>query len=420
MDTATASTSTAPSQSVSFFSPPLAYWQQPRSFRTAKYEPRNRRKKDRPDDEDNSDAASEGGRSGDDDHGEESYSARSSVLLTPDEAHQYRIAGHSMDKELPGGKFPHAVASTDKVGKITQSRIDTELAELNPPVYVPNARRNHLHLRHLAVITTILHRCLMEGDYIRAGRAWGLLLRDDFGSHPIDVRTEGRWGIGAEILLWGDENSQESNPDRKRRWFSREGFEKARAYYDRLILQYPFRKTAPHALSPLHFYPAMFGLWIATAQEESQVAREAESDTYSDDEEDFSMENRDDASFQGRENGKRIQMTRKARGKELSEAQQIATQMDELLVSFPFSDSYELLNLRGMVSQWIADLHVSSVSADDDDRSFDDDGDISMEDPELNMEKRRAMERKAAEARKAQLFFDRATTRGNRSSTVPR
>ena len=404
-----------PSHSVSYFSPPLAYWQQPRSFRTSKYEPRKRRKKARPDAEDNPDAASEGEYSGDDDGDDTSYSGRSSVL-TPNEAHQYRIAGHSMDRELPGGKFPHA--PTDKVERISQSRIDTELSELNPPVYVLNAKRNHLHLRHLGVLTTILHRCLMEGDYLRAGRAWGLLLRDSFGGHSIDVRTEGRWGIGAEILLWSDEKSQEANPDRKRRWFSRQGFEKARAYYDRLILQYPFRKTAPYALSPLHFYPAMFGLWIVTVQEESQAARETEPDTFSDEEEELPLEGASDEYFQDREDRRRKRIILQSRSKELAEARQIATQMDELLVSFPFSDSYELLKLRGMVSQWIADLHISSVVADDDDRGFDDDGDLSMDDSGLDFEKRAAMERKVTELQKAQAFFDKATARANRASAA--
>lgn len=408
-----------PSHSVSCFSPPLAYWQQPRSFRTSKYEPRKRRKKTRPDDEDNSDAASEGGYSGDDDDIDDTYSGRSSVLLTPNEAHQYRIAGHSMDRELPGGKFPHGVAPTDKVARINQSCIDTELSELNPPVYVPNPKRNHLHLRHLGVLTTILHRCLMEGDYLRAGRALGLLLRDSFGGHAIDVRAEGRWGIGAEILLWSDGKSQGANPDRKRRWFSRQGFEKAKAYYERLILQYPFRKTAPHALSPLHFYPAMFGLWIATVQEESQAAREAELDICSDDEEDLPLEGVRDEYSQDREERKRRRIILQARRKELAEAQQIATQMDMLLVSFPFSDSYELLKLRGMVSQWIADLHVSSVVADDDDSGFDDDGDLSMEDSDLNFETSEAQERKATELQKAQVFFDKATARASRASAAP-
>ncbi|KAL1960954.1 hypothetical protein VTO42DRAFT_4842 [Malbranchea cinnamomea] len=421
------------SQPVSYFSPPLAYWQQPRSFRTAKYEPRKRRRKARSDDEESSDDGSgdETELSSDHDDGEGSTPARSSsVLLTPDDAHQYRIAGHSMNSELPGGKFPHGIAPADTGRRKTSAQIEAELSGLNPPVFIPDAKRNHLHLRHLAVLTTILHRCLMEGDYLRAGRAWGLLLRDNFGGHPIDVRTEGRWGIGAEILLWSDQNSlpatdsnEVENPaSRNRRWFSRQGFEKAKAYYERLILQYPFRKTAPHALSPLHFYPAMFGLWIATVQEESKTAREADPGTLSDDEPNYSeMEDANsNLSYQDQEELRRARMTLKARSKELAEAQQIATQMDELLVSFPFSDSYELLRLRGMVSLWIADLHVSSVVTDDDNRVSDEYGDISMEETETDLEKSRALERKAVELEKAQAFFEKANARGNRASAPPR
>lgn len=427
------------SHPVSYFAPPLARWQQPRSFRTARYEPRKRRKKSPLDGDSDSDGTgyetdavetesqmSGRGAAGDATR-QSSYSstpARSSVLLSPDEAHQYRIAGHSMDNELPGGNFPHSVASADKTGKITKNHVETELSELRHPVFVPDAGRNSLHLRHLAVVTTILHRCLMEGDYIRAGRAWGLLLRDDFSGHPIDVRTEGRWGIGAEILLRGDSGSRSSDqpgaaatfsenlsaPNRK--WFSRDGFEKAKSYYERLILQYPYRKVAPHALSPLHFYPAMYSLWIATVQEESRAMRDAplaDEDNF-----DAAMGEPDDAF--SRQDRRSTQVTVQSYRKELAEAQQIASQMDELLFSFPFSDSYELLRLRGMVSLWIADLHVSSVTTgDDENRDFDNDGDFPMEDPsDMGLEERLAKERKTAELEKAQAFLDKANARASR------
>jgi hypothetical protein len=441
-----------PTQNVSFFSPPLANWQQPLSFRTARYEPRKRRRNASPE-EDDDDGIDDGGASdkeissADDQEAVvdtiekvergwtpsalSSYSstrARSSVLLTPAEAHQYRIAGHSTDAEVPGRNFPHRPAPADRNSRVTKAALDTELAEIHPPVFPTDPGRNTLHLRHLSVLTTILHRCIMEGDYVRAGRAWGLLLRDNVGGHPIDIRTEGRWGIGAEILLWKDSSRQpagqaaaEMGSDQEegnRRWFSRSGFERAKQYYERLILQYPFRKTAPRALSPLHFYPAMYGLWIATVQEESRAEREAAL-AEENDQEDFMDYSNDEFQGNGRQ---RTSAHVDIRSRELAEAQEIAAHMDELLVSFPYSDSYELLRLRGMVSLWIADLQVSSVHPDEDgsgERMLDGDGDLDMQPFGFHVADSPALGRNTAEVENARTFFDKANARLNRQSAPP-
>ncbi|KMU75165.1 hypothetical protein CISG_04113 [Coccidioides immitis RMSCC 3703] len=113
----------------------------------------------------------------------------------------------------------------------------------------------------------------------------------------------------------------------------------------------------------------------------------------------------------------------RARSKELEEAQQIASQLDDLLVSPPFSDSYELLRLRGMVSLWIGDLCVSSVSPDEAaeqgvQMGGDEDGDITMMSYDdrvdsilARMEEGLGMERRQAEVDKAKEFFERARAR---------
>ncbi|KAK2834906.1 hypothetical protein FQN49_006795 [Arthroderma sp. PD_2] len=484
-------------QSTSYFALPLPLWQQPVSFRTAKYERLKQRGRYRGihDNEINEEEDGENSRGYESEdaiaseHGQKDIGqgkresrSRSPLILSPDESHQYRIAGLPNYCELPGGKFPHKAAldrasffdgdnkSDDdddegeedddattatvnkprkKRGKIinNRQRIEKDLSQLNPPLYLAGGnptKKNTLRLHHLNVITTILHRCLMQGDYIRAGRAWGLILRDNFGGHPADVRNSGRWATGAEILLWNDHGQGEleetENVDGKvgvnSKWFTRAGFERAKEYYERLIIQYQYRKVAPNALGPLHFYPAMFGLWISVSQEESQRARDDaeltdnsnESVAGSDGYHDRMSITSDHAEGRKLTTGERTKVHTAARMKELEEAQQIAAQMDELLVSPPFSDSHELLRLRGMVSLWIGDLYLSSVlsSHDGDDLSDDgenyDDGPSTSKDSKfrleakiLRMEINSAREKRASEIEKSKSFFDKAKVRRDRT-----
>ncbi|KAM5468238.1 hypothetical protein MauCBS54593_004979 [Microsporum audouinii] len=480
------------SQGASYFSLPLPLWQQPVSYRTAKYEQLKQRGRFRRvhdgnsnkeqdeessnDNETESAIESEPGKK--DKHRKKHGSKpRPPLILSPGEAHQYRISGLPNYRELPGGGFPHKAGledlhSTDSDDESedndygdnttapaskrrnknriinSRQRIEEDLSQLNPPLYLAGGnptKKNTLRLRHLSVVTTILHRCLMEGDYVRAGRALGLILRDNFGGHPADVRSSGRWATGAEILLWNGSGGSEPEDvteglgkmGKSSGWFTRAGFERAREYYERLIIQYQYRKMAPNALSPLHFYPAMFGLWISVAQEESRLARKnAEladsldvSVTGSGGCYDPNLGMQDDLEGQKLTTGNSELITA-ARTKELEDARQIAVQMDELLVSPPFSDSHELLRLRGMVSQWIGDLYVSSVvptnngsglpDADEeygDGLSVDDYGNARLDAKILRMEINSAKEKRATEAEKAQSFFDKAQARLDRTRT---
>lgn len=417
-----------PTPSASFFSLPLAPWQQPQSVRAARYEPRKRRRGlDDWGDEDDRD-----GETTDAGSVSEAPATGPSLVLSPDEAHQYRIAGLSFDRELPGGNFPHAPAKEEPLERTTEKSVLKELAAMSPPLYIPQspAQRGNLRFQHLAVMTAILHRCLLEGDFVRAGRAWGLLLREEVGGHPVDVRQEGRWGIGAEILLRrdlqisqqapgvadGEENQQTARGGPKA-LFTRKGFEDAKKYYERLILQYPYRKAAPNAISSITFYPAMFGLWIYVVQEESNVARETlqladenSSESLSDDEDTVS---RSDLAKSGEG---RQKLVLAARTSELEEAKQIAARMDELMVSPPYSDSPELLRLRGMVSLWIGDLFVASVSHEETERDVSTDRESVPidESPEAILarrEMRLAMEKRDTEVEKSKEWFEKARLR---------
>ena len=175
--------------------------------------------------------------------------------------------------------------------------MSNRLGSLNPPIYTPSpdARVPPLHRQHLAAITALLHRALSERDFTRAGRALGLILRDTVGGQELDIRAEGRWGIGAEILLRqgpsADYTQMDVSTDKlndtpslnkfgsgQSTWFTRKGFEESRKYYERLIIQYPFHKSNTEAVNGLDFYRAMFGLWLYVVQEESRCNKEAFSD----------------------------------------------------------------------------------------------------------------------------------------------
>ncbi|KAL4880448.1 extracellular mutant protein 11-domain-containing protein [Aspergillus karnatakaensis] len=442
--------------SASAFSLPIPVWQQTPSLRVAKYESRKRKIQDDTGDESDGYGRGDEGETTDavSDYG---YTAQS-IVLSPDEARQYRVAGLSFDEKIPGGHFPHGPVKENNRTVNNRGSILKQLSTLSPPIYTPEsaAHQGNLRLRHLAVLTSMLHRCLLEGDYLRAGRAWGIIIREQFSGHSIDVRAEDRWGIGAEILLRKDhqkkfgkvaeganiEFDQPHMRDNKlpKLLFTRKGFEDAKEYYETLIVQHPYQKTAPNATSALHFYIAMFGLWIYVAQEESTSARRAldERDTSSyretwdDDDEPPETDNRN--GWKERHN----RLTAGIRANELAEADRIAGRMDGILTSPPYSDSPQLLELRGMVSLWIADLLVSSVpssgQSDDDEeeednnnnnddsyndydgRNLDDDNDVFMSTAEpasvqARRERRLAMEKRQSELAKSEEFMNKARQR---------
>lgn len=325
-------------------------------------------------------------------------------VLTPDEIYQYKIAGQPLDKPLPEGHFAHApppadpetCPGTDDTTSVEGDRRNKRHATIDSPnlEIVKNAARPTRNLRHqhLAVVTAIVHRCLLQGDFQRAGRAMGLLLRSEIGKGEyFDIRADGRWGIGAEILLRRGEsggnslNSSHSSTD--------EGFEAAKDYYERLILQYPYRKSHPHAVSAIHFYPAMFSLWIYQVQCRSKRAREQlqrlgspkeRSPDSAHGELNQAIDAEEEHADADEESGRNDRKGREGeiRVTELRQALEIAARMDQLMVSPPYDKNVPLLKFRGMVALWIGDLRVAeaeyesgrfdaSPSADEPDASMD-------------------------------------------------
>ncbi|TGZ85044.1 hypothetical protein EX30DRAFT_392431 [Ascodesmis nigricans] len=81
-----------------------------------------------------------------------------------------------------------------------------------------------LRKKHFAVLTTVLYKCLLEHDWARAKRAFGLLIR----GQDIDIRCI--WGVGLDILLRvGEKENGEVD--------ARSAIE----YLERLVLFFPYR-----------------------------------------------------------------------------------------------------------------------------------------------------------------------------------
>lgn len=230
---------------------------------------------------------------------------------------------------------------------------------------------------HAVALTTVLHRCLLQGDYLRAGRTWGILLRMRISTESLDLRTDDHWGLGAEILynqlisnstrqegepLVDGNDENEDSPLKSFNRFNPEGFKEAQEYYERLILQYPYQKRFPNLLNALDFYPAMFGLWIYAVQQQQQ-------------QHEFRLQHRGEADPKIKEQPSEAAQSGEqtlALGLEMKEdprlaeaytvyvdrAREIQNQLDVLLLSPPFSDNARLCNLQSMVNQWVS--HISN------------------------------------------------------------
>lgn len=291
---------------------------------------------------------------------------------------QLRVAGLSPDDEslIPPSPFPHAPVSVAKT-RYSASKLQREVAK--PPVrlYAATAssksesvnkqsKTTSLRKTHLDVLSTVMHRCLLEGDYERAGRAWGMLLRTHVaGGRPVDPRNNGRWGIGPEILLHrkpGAPITNRGNGLLEQDMFSVEGFELAKMYYEALINQHSYFSSSPHTVDSRSFYPAMFSLWIFQTCEASKRARQqlqkagqqARSRSQSVD----TVLGDATANTRAREDA--------IEAEELARATEISQRLDGLFVSPPFDKQASLLQLRGQVGLWISSLIMGKDEQDED------------------------------------------------------
>ncbi|GAB7351275.1 hypothetical protein MBLNU459_g1693t1 [Dothideomycetes sp. NU459] len=373
-------------RSAHHFTPVWHTYDAPLTFRASRYGPSRKRKRSQAEEESDDD---------DDDDDERRPSSR---LTSPASAiqtkvpsfqdrislrgaariDQFNVAGHPKGGHLPPAPFPHGPIKT-RTADAGSATVQKDLAALKPPLYVPppddEDRITSLRRHHLNVLTTIMHTSLLKGDFIRAGRAWGMILRTEMSGRAIDVRTHGRWGIGAEILLrrsqrrqgasrgeTGDEDEQEEaeanasgcedDSAASVTMIGDDGYGAAKDYYERLILQHPFQKTHPHHVSALTFYSAVLGLRIHEIQDKCRRALRTASRASVEPDGDDGDEGSDD----------RADVARSVKQAELDMALELAAQMDELMLSPPYDAHAPLLQLRAMVALWVADLCRDAVA----------------------------------------------------------
>jgi hypothetical protein len=356
--------------------------------------------------------------------------ARSYASHVLPEIAQLRVAGllPEDDSEIPPSPFPHAPARVAKE-HLGSRKLQEEIAEPPSRLYAVNvlskgdsvskqSEATSLRKTHLNVLSTVMHRCLLEGDYERAGRAWGMLLRTQVaGGHPVDPRNHGRWGIGAEILLRRKRTNTITNDDARTanrkspdlETFSEEGFELAREYFERLIVQHPNRKLTPNAIDERTFYPAMFSLWIFEICEKSkrlrnkalEEARQQRSRSVLDD---STMDHDcDTADMRAREEAIQVE--------ELASATEIAERLDQLVASPPFDKQASLLHLRGHVSLWVSALLLGKA-IDDEDWDMDSTDEIYEDDAVSVAEQLNRLSNCERELLQAQQFLTRAESNG--------
>jgi hypothetical protein len=367
------------------------------------------------------------------------------LSLNPDEIHQYRVAGLDLGQELPSKSipdFPHrgvppSFPSTSHAAVAVQT--DDDGTEIEGGNLKRERKAPHLRMQHLGVLTTILQRCLLEGDIPRASRAWAMLLRAQHNGKGIDIRSSGYWGIGAELLIRGGEkparglrrfgeagsassesdagesdedgesdSGQEKGYDQgERRWGTASGLEKAKDYYERLILQYPYTRQYHDSVNSLDFWSAMLSCEIYGIQfEQKEALRKVAIEEESEDvvmadissEEDENLRSDDtDTYFAAQQRKEAHQRARKRdtiwikcdqiRHTALVATEKIAARMDELMATPPYSDSHVLQRLRGMLALYIGDLSVPDIFKAESEQ--DGDGDDERENSYVNSIERR-------------------------------
>jgi hypothetical protein len=194
------------------------------------------------------------------------------------------------------------------------------------------------------------------------------------GHRPIDLRSAGLWPLGAEILL--QNNREESMPRGEAgssdgeaddsgsvhpsmALSSQVGFAKAKAYFERLALQFPSHRWLPDSISSIQIYLAMFGLWVSFVQDRHRAALNAlqTAEHY------FSDGDETDARGSDSENPGTAEALLTLLGSTYGVAAEILAVLNVLLASLPYADEPDYWDLKGKIELWMGDLSGAEAEA---------------------------------------------------------
>ncbi|EXJ90520.1 hypothetical protein A1O1_03623 [Capronia coronata CBS 617.96] len=284
------------------------------------------------------------------------------AVVSPLERLQRRVAGQPLDQPPPPLPFPHA-GRASTISWTVDELPGTDDSATSGSASVDNVSRS-LHLQHLAALTAIVHRSLLTEEFTRASRALGLMFREDSVRRNAATRNHGYTGIAAEVLLrQGCSREAAGDIPQATLPFTREGFENAKRFYERLIIKHPYHKSWPTSVNAVDFYLAMFNLWIYVTHAENNAAP--------------SDLRQEDENLDASARSPRIDRTyshARAKVRELEQANEIAIRMDTCMATLPYMDEPELIRLRAMVALWTADLHdyISDDQRDPEQQVFSD------------------------------------------------
>ena len=278
-------------------------------------------------------------------------------------------------------------SSEDDAGFIRQRHFPHAPSKSEPAFPIPNrsVSQRNIKTQHLAALNGVLHRSILEGDYARASRALELLTKVEFQGRRCDLRRNGWWGIKGELLLHHDtlgsvngepatsrgvsSSTQNTSQDGSQPRFSEQGLQNAKNYYERLIVQYPYRRQRAKDVSEIEFYPAMIDIWILLLQSRlrrcleknpsSKSSRNSANATSSK----ASVTNNDyDDQRRGHSSGSRTvpQDGQRELNLTIQEIEELHERLQGLLLRDPFDRDRDMLGTHGMVSLWLADVYTDT------------------------------------------------------------
>lgn len=237
---------------------------------------------------------------------------------------------------------------------------------------------------HLGFLTNVILRSLEEGDIARAKRAFGLVRRSEVRGKPVDLRRNGLWSLGAEVLMRDGEDDaqqQQQQPEvPRRRWGYAANMPQLRAYLEGLVRQYPYSRLHPESISDVDFYPVLFGCEFYNTWAEHRLALERleqDAEAWSD-LDDMPVEAYADDYLENEYNNNKNNVTADARERRLRQAKaelglraqetmlDVANRMDALMENAPYKTNLEMLRLRGMVALYVGDLSMAPPPRTDD------------------------------------------------------